>query len=42
VALKDLIGNLGAGLEGEFFREDEGVVTIEEDVCDLRHDCDES
>ena len=32
---EDLIGKVGAGFEGEFFGEDEGVVTVEEDMCDL-------
>ena len=33
--LKDLVGELGASLEGETFRLHQGVVAIEEDVFDL-------
>ena len=32
---KDLVGEIGTRLESEFFREDEGVVTVEEDFGDL-------
>jgi len=32
---EDLVGQIGAGLEGEGFGEDEGVVAVEEDVFDL-------
>lgn len=32
---EDLVGEIGTGLEGEFFRKDEGVVTVEEDFGDL-------
>lgn len=34
--LEDLIGDVGAGLERKFLREDEGVVAIEEKGCDLK------
>lgn len=33
---EDLVGEVGAGFEGEFFRENEGIVTVEEDFCDLK------
>ena len=33
---EDLVGEVGAGFEGEFFREDEGVVAVEEDFGDLK------
>lgn len=36
VLLKDLIGKIGAGFEGQLLREDQGVVAIEEDLGDLR------
>ena len=32
---QDFVGQVGAGFEGEFFREDEGVVAVEEEVSDL-------
>lgn len=32
---EDLVGEVGAGFEGEFFRQDEGVVAVEEDFGDL-------
>lgn len=32
---EDLVGEVGAGFEGEFFGEDEGVVAVEEDFGDL-------
>jgi hypothetical protein len=32
---EDLVGELGAGFEGEGFGEDEGVVAVEEEVLDL-------
>lgn len=32
---EDLVGKIGTSLEGEFFREDEGIVTVEEDFGDL-------
>ena len=33
---EDLIGEVGTSFEGEFFREDEGVVAVEEDFGDLK------
>lgn len=36
VLLHDLIGEISAGLEGETLRHAEGVVTVEEDVFDLK------
>jgi hypothetical protein len=35
VLFEDLIGEIGAGLEGELLGENEGVVAIEEDILDL-------
>jgi hypothetical protein len=35
VVLEDLIGEVGAGLEGQLLREDESVVAVEKDVLDL-------
>lgn len=35
--LEDFIGELGAGFEGEFFGENEGIVAVEEEFCDLRN-----
>lgn len=32
---EDLVGEVGTGFEGELFREDEGIVTVEEDFSDL-------
>ena len=32
---KDLVGEVGTGFKGKLFREDEGVVTVEEDLGDL-------
>lgn len=32
---EDLVGEVGAGFEGEFFAEDEGVVAVEEDFGNL-------
>jgi hypothetical protein len=32
---EDLVGELGAGFESEGFGEDEGVVAVEEEGCDL-------
>jgi len=36
LGFEDLIGEFRAGLEGERFREDEGIITVEEDFFDLR------
>lgn len=35
VLFEDLVGELGAGFEGERLGEDEGVVAVEEDLLDL-------
>jgi hypothetical protein len=35
VFFEDLVGEFGAGFEGEFFAEDERVVAVEEDFFDL-------
>jgi hypothetical protein len=32
---KNLVGEVGAGFEGELFRQDEGVVTVEEEFSNL-------
>lgn len=32
---EDFVGEVGAGFEGEGFREDEGVVAVEEEGCEL-------
>ena len=32
---EDLVAECGAGFEGEFFGENEGVVTVEEEFCNL-------
>ena len=32
---EDLVGEVGTSFEGELFREDEGVVAVEEDLSDL-------
>ena len=33
---EDLVGEIGTGFKGEFFRENEGVVAVEEDFGDLK------
>lgn len=35
IFLEDLVGKVGTSFEGEFFGKDEGVVTVEEELCDL-------
>jgi hypothetical protein len=35
----NLVDQVGAPLEGEFFGQDEGVVAVEEDGVDLRGCC---
>lgn len=35
ILFQDLVGKVSTGLEGQLFREDEGVVAVEEDVVDL-------
>jgi len=37
VAFEDFVGELGAGSKGQFFGEDKGVVTVEEELCDLEY-----
>jgi hypothetical protein len=34
--LEDLVEEVGAAFEGELFRQDEGVVAVEEEGCNLR------
>jgi hypothetical protein len=36
VPLQNFIGQVGAGLEGQLLGEDQGVVAIEEDLCNLQ------
>jgi len=36
VLFEDLVGEFGAGLEGERFGKDERVVAVKEDLLDLR------
>ena len=38
---EDLVGEVGTGFEGEFFREDEGIVAVEEDFGDLKRQIDQ-
>jgi hypothetical protein len=39
VLFEDLIGEVGAGFEGELLRENESVVAVEENILDLSLEC---